>query len=40
MIFIYVFHLWGVIAYRMKYMEVIGLTTNIVNQKSEKHNFS
>ena len=30
MIFSYVFHLWGAIAYRMKYMEVIGLTTNKV----------
>ena len=38
MIFSYVFHLWGAIAYKMKYMEVIGLTTNkVCNQKSEKH---
>ena len=37
MIFSYIFHLWGVIAYRIKYMEVIGLTTDKdCNQKSEK----
>ena len=37
MILTHVFHLWGAIAYRMKYMEVIGLMTNkVCYQKSQK----
>ena len=40
MIFSYVFHLWGAIAHRMKYMEVIGLTTTkVCNRKSAKKNI-